>query len=288
MIKRGLGKGIEALIPPGSNLAAGGQGVLMVAVDQIDPNPYQPRRNFDDTKLEELAASIREHGVVQPIVVRPLGGSKYELVAGERRWRACRLLNMESVPAVIKDLSASQTTELALIENIQREDLSPLEEAGALRTLMQEFDFTQEQLALRLGKSRPYVANILRLLQLPNEVQDLVNLGQISAGHARALLSIEEPQKMIAIGREIARRGLNVRSTEEMVRRIVNLDKSPRIGRKKTAALPEADLEALVDELQSFLGVKVRIKVAGEGGRIEIEYYSKDDLSRVLDLILPR
>ena len=178
MVKRGLGKGLEALIPPGSNLAAGGQGVLMVAVDQIDPNPYQPRRNFDDAKLEELAASIREHGVVQPIVVRPLGGSRYELVAGERRWRACRLLSMESVPAVIKDLSASQTTELALIENIQREDLSPIEEAGALRTLMQEFDFTQEQLALRLGKSRPYVANILRLLQLPNEVQELLIWGK--------------------------------------------------------------------------------------------------------------
>lgn len=288
MIKRGLGKGLEALIPPGSNLAAGGQGVLMVAVEHIDPNPYQPRRSFDDAKLEELAASIREHGVVQPIVVRPLGGGRYELVAGERRWRACRLLGMESVPAVVKDLSASQTTELALIENIQREDLSPLEEAGALRTLMQEFGFTQEQLALRLGKSRPYVANILRLLQLPNEIQVLVSQGQLSAGHARALLSIEEPQKMIVIGREIARRGLNVRSTEEMVRKIVNSDKTPRQGRKKTGVFPEADLEALVDELQSFLGAKVRIKVAGEGGRLEIEYYSKDDLSRVIDLILPR
>ncbi|MBS3976650.1 MAG: ParB/RepB/Spo0J family partition protein [Syntrophomonadaceae bacterium] len=260
----------------------------MVAVEHIDPNPYQPRRSFDDAKLEELAASIREHGVVQPIVVRPLGGGRYELVAGERRWRACRLLGMESVPAVVKDLSASQTTELALIENIQREDLSPLEEAGALRTLMQEFGFTQEQLALRLGKSRPYVANILRLLQLPNEIQVLVSQGQLSAGHARALLSIEEPQKMIVIGREIARRGLNVRSTEEMVRKIVNSDKTPRQGRKKTGVFPEADLEALVDELQSFLGAKVRIKVAGEGGRLEIEYYSKDDLSRVIDLILPR
>ncbi|MEW6663454.1 MAG: ParB/RepB/Spo0J family partition protein [Bacillota bacterium] len=288
MVKRGLGKGLEALIPSSSNLAGDGQRVTMVAVEQIEPNSYQPRRNFDDGKLEELAASIKEHGVVQPVVLRPLASGRYELVAGERRWRACRLLNMENIPAVIKDLTDSQTTEIALIENIQREDLSPLEEAGAFRTLMEEFGFTQEQLAQRLGKSRPYVANILRLLQLPHEVQELVSQGQLTAGHARALLSIEEPQKMVSMGKEIARKGLNVRATEELVRRIANSARVSRGIRQRRETMPDTDLEALAEELQGLLGTRVKIKSSGDGGKIEIEYYSKDDLCRVIDLILPR
>lgn len=287
-MKRGLGKGLEALIPSSSNLAGDGQRVTMVAVEQIEPNSYQPRRNFDDGKLEELAASIKEHGVVQPVVLRPLASGRYELVAGERRWRACRLLNMENIPAVIKDLTDSQTTEIALIENIQREDLSPLEEAGAFRTLMEEFGFTQEQLAQRLGKSRPYVANILRLLQLPHEVQELVSQGQLTAGHARALLSIEEPQKMVSMGKEIARKGLNVRATEELVRRIANSARVSRGIRQRRETMPDTDLEALAEELQGLLGTRVKIKSSGDGGKIEIEYYSKDDLCRVIDLILPR
>jgi ParB family chromosome partitioning protein len=252
----------------------------------IEPNSSQPRRNFDAAKLEELSVSIKEHGVVQPIIIRPIASGKYELVAGERRWRACQLLHMESIPAVIKDLSDSHTMEIALIENIQREDLGPLEEAGALRTLAEEFGFTQEQLAQRLGKSRPYVANLLRLLQLPGEVQDLVSQGQITAGHARAILSMENVQKMIDMGKEIVRKGLNVRETEEIVRRMPK--KRSRSGKQQTRALAEPDLTGLLDELQSYLGTRVRIKAMGETSRIEIECYNKEDLCRVIDLIMPR
>lgn len=288
MIKRGLGKGLEALIPSGSDLAGDFKRVTMVAVEQIEPNAHQPRRNFDETKLKELAESVKEHGVVQPIVVRPLGSGRFGLVAGERRLRACRLLGMESIPAVIKDFSDSQITEVALIENIQREDLSPIEEAGAFRTLIEEYGFTQEQLARRLGKSRPYIANVLRLLHLPKEVQEQVGYGQITAGHARSLLSLEEHKKIIDISREVVGKGLSVRATEELVRRHVEEGKKYRTKKHKVGNLPEPNIQHLADELQEVLGTRVRIRPVGEGGMIEIVYFSSDDLSRVMDLLLSK
>jgi ParB family chromosome partitioning protein len=273
--KKGLGKGLGALIsaaesakePPG----------LSVAIDKISANPFQPRRSFDEAKIAELAASIRDQGVIQPLLVRR-NGDGYELVAGERRLRAAIQAGLKEVPVVLRDVSDNDALELALIENLQREDLNAIEEAEAYRRLHEQFHLNQEQIAEKIGKSRPAIANSMRLLMLPQEVQQEVASGKLSAGHARALLGLGTEAAIIAAAREIIAKGLSARAAEKLAARF-------KIGRRKKHAAPlDADLRALVEQLQRSLGTKVRLLQAkgANRGKIEIEYFSAQDLDRIV------
>lgn len=276
--KRGLGKGLQALFSESEAFQE--EGVVEIGINDIRPNKFQPRREFSEDKLEELARSISLHGVLQPVVVRDVIGG-YELVAGERRWRASKLAGLETIPAVVRDFSDSEMMEIALIENLQREDLNPLEEAAAYRSLIDEFGLTQEELSKRIGKSRSHIANILRLLQLPPEIQDNVSRGTISMGHARALLGLEKTAQQLEACRQVVERGLSVRDTEALVHRIKAGDKA----RRKEPGKREPYIIALESSLQENLGTKVQIKPGRKKGKIEIEYYTEDDLERICRLL---
>jgi ParB family chromosome partitioning protein len=275
--KRGLGKGLSALIPTPVPESEGG-AVQEIGVDEIRPNSLQPRQVFADDKLAEMAESIRAHGILQPVVVRSIVGG-YELVAGERRWRAAQMAGVATIPAVVRELSEAEMVEIALIENIQREDLNPLEEAEAFRVLISEYGLTQEQLSQRVGKSRSHIANLMRLLNLSPQVQEYVSRGTISMGHARALLALAKPEAQIAACEEILNKGLSVRQTEELLRRPVR-----QTPIRKRAA-PDPWLRDLEANLEQTLSTKVRIRTSGEGGRIEIEYFSADELERLIELL---
>jgi ParB family chromosome partitioning protein len=260
----------------------GGDGVQQIPLADLATNPFQPRRHFSQGALEELAATIREHGVLTPVVVRR-SGPGYQIVAGERRVRAARLAGLDRIPAVIKDASDAQALEMALVENLQREDLNPLEAAESYQRLVDEFGLTQEDLAKRLGRDRSSVANSLRLLRLPKQIQDDVAAGTLSEGHARALLGLEQPADQIK-GRDlVVKRALTVRATEALVRRWRG-DQGARQQRQAPAADP--NLGALEDQLRLALGTKVRILRQGKGGTIEIVFFSNDDLDRITEVIL--
>lgn len=284
MKNKGLGRGLRALIPAVPEGAAPGEEILELAVEKIRPGPFQARQEFDAAALSELAASIKAHGVMQPVVVRPLGDDQYELIIGERRWRACQQAGIKTIPAVIRRVDDLTSSEMMLVENLQREDLNPLEEALAYRRLVDEFHLTQEEIAARVGKSRPRVANTMRLLQLPQEVQDLLAKGVLSAGHGKALLGLESPEQQRALAREIADRGLSVRETEKAVRRLLRAGTGPARARKETPSGPE--LAEAESRLRQLLGTKVKIKAGPRGGKIEIEFYSKDELDRLLEWFL--
>ena len=275
MPKRVLGRGLEALIPLKE------EGFEKeVLVKDISPNKYQPRESFRPEKLRELIASIREKGVVQPILVRAKGRG-YELIAGERRLRAARELRLKKIPAVIRDVRDEEMLELSLIENIQREDLTPIEEAQAYRRLIKEFGLTQSSLAKRVGKERPSIANILRLLSLPREIQLDVSRGTISPGHARALLGLGKAGQ-VEMNKKIKRRRLSVRETEELVSRRKRR-KPP--AKRRTMLRRDVQIVALEEELMKTLGTRVRITQRQGKGKIEIEYYSPEDLERILELL---
>jgi ParB family chromosome partitioning protein len=278
MAKRvALGKGLGALFP---ELEKGDKGDLQLCdVHMIHPSPWQPRKLVPDDGIEELAQSIREQGILQPLVVRHREDG-YELIVGERRWRAAQRAGLKKVPILIKEATDQEVLELALIENLQREDLNPLEEAEAYQRLITEFAYTQEVLAKRIGKDRSSVANILRLLKLPKEVKEALARNEISMGHARALLAFKNEREQIAFCRKIVQKGLSVRETEDSIRHFLEggPSKSPR-----AVVIPE--IESLREELRHILKTQVRIKMRGEKGAIEIEFYSLDDLERVLDLI---
>jgi ParB family chromosome partitioning protein len=240
-----------------------------VAIDRIRANPRQPRSEFDETALNELAASIRVQGIIQPLLVRPDGDGGYELVAGERRLRAARIAGLREVPVVVREVSDRESLELALIENIQRNDLSPLDEAAAYQHLLDDFGHTQEEIATRVGKSRPAVANALRLLRLPEPIKQEIARGRLTAGHARVLLSLESADAQLRAARQILARQLSVRDTEKLA------------GGRREAERPAArdpHRAALERELAAALGTRVRILPRGRGGRIEIEYYSNEEL----------
>jgi len=253
--------------------------VREVAVGSIRPNPYQPRQAFDPQKMEELVASVREHGVVQPVLVRKLGDG-YQLVAGERRLRAARMAGLETVPVVVQEFSESQMVEIALIENLQREDLNCIEEARAYRRLMDEFNFTQETLAQRIGKSRPEVANTLRLLNLEPEIQDMLSAGEISYGHARALLAIDGALRR-EVAASIARGGLSVREAERMSQRLAKGSKGRTRAKRRDPLIEEVE-----ERLRMRLGAPVRVEHGRRKGHITIEYYGNEDLERLLELLL--
>ncbi len=280
MQKQALGKGLGALIPDLSTLGDKERkalGISEIELDKIIPNEYQPRKVFDDEKLKELAASIKEQGVIQPIIVHRTGGG-YQLIAGERRWRASRLAGLKTIPALVKEATKRELLEMALIENIQREDLNALEAAEAYKRLQDEFKLTQDDLAKRVGKDRSTVTNFLRLLGLPKEVKQDLATGALSMGHAKALLSLERVRDQVQAASMIVKKGLSVREAEAFAARLKNppKEKKPRQSH---------ELKAVEEKLKKALGTKVSIAPKAKGGRIMIEYYSNDELDRILDKI---
>lgn len=275
MIKKGLGKGLGALLPTEDTYV---KEVMELKVNEIEPNLDQPRKNFDDDKLQQLSDSIKKHGVVQPIIVKKENDT-YRIVAGERRWRAARLAGLKSIPVIIKEISNKQVMEIALIENLQREDLNPIEEAEAYDKLMKEHDMTQEEIASTVGKSRSAVANSLRLLNLDNKVREYLIAGLITGGHARALLSVEDSKLRMEILDLVVKEGLNVRDTEKLVKK--SLYRKPR----RKAAKEDVQNIEIEEHLKEVFGTKVKLVSGRNKGKIMIEYYSNDELERILELI---
>lgn len=282
--RKALGRGLAAIIPQAAADEAPRLAVQEIAVSSIVPNARQPRREFAEKQLQELADSLREHGVLEPVIVRPQGAG-YELVVGERRWRAAQLAGLASVPALVRELDDREAVELALVENLQREDLNPIEEAEAFVRLAEEFGLTQEQIAARVGKQRSTVANRMRLLELEEGLQDEVRSGRLSAGHARALLAVTDVVKRGQLARRAAREGLSVRQVEEAARAE---PQGARKRRQKRSRQEDAGFCDLEEELQRVLGTRVRIVRRGERGQIEIEFYSDDDVTRLYELITGR
>ncbi|PJF48994.1 MAG: ParB/RepB/Spo0J family partition protein [Chloroflexi bacterium] len=285
--KTGLGRGLDALIPGASEAEAGRSGVIEIAVTEIRANPRQPRmvRGQEALQLEELAASIREHGVIQPLIVtRTQGpGAPYTLIAGERRWRAAQLAGLTHVPVVLKDATPQEMLEIALIENIQRNDLSPLEEAAAFQQLINEFGLTPDMVAERVGKSRVAIYNTLRLLKLPGQAQAALMQGDITEGHARALLGLSSAVDQLIALDEIKKHGLNVRQTEELIRRM----NSPKTTSKKAARDREwQGAKEYESRLRDVLGTKVSLVRGRKGGRIVIEFYSDEELEAIFEKIV--
>ena len=254
-------------------------GVLYVSIDDIKPNTTQPRKNFDEEKLEELAASIERHGVIQPLVLRKLGKG-YEIVAGERRWRAARIAGLKEVPCIVKELTDEENMLLAIIENMQREDLNPIEEAEGIRQMIDTYGLTQEQVSYSVGKSRPYISNSLRLLKLPRQVQELTAEGEITTGHARALAGIKSRQLQVDLAMRAAKEDLSVRQIENLVKAAKEPPKKPAARTPKTA-----DEKRVEEDLKNALGTRVRLNRKGKKGKIEIEFYSTEELERLIELL---
>ncbi len=288
--RHGLGRGLGALIPPGTPAALG--GVREVEVARITPNPRQPRHKVDPNALRDLANSIKEHGLIQPLVVTPAPDStdlapRYQLIAGERRWSAAKLAGLERVPVIVRGATPQEMLELALVENIQRADLNPLEEATAYRSLMDDFGFTQEQVAAKVGKDRTTVANALRLLRLPEAIQAALADESITEGHARAILTVVDPALQEALLRAVLEKALSVRQTEEMARRLNELGNKPQPTRATSdeGEMPAAT-RALEDDFRKALGTKVQVSRSREGGKITINFYSEEELQAIYEKIV--
>lgn len=279
MSKRQLGRGFEELFAATANLSGldNDNSALNIKVSLIEPRPDQPRKYFDKEQLQELADSIAEHGVIQPVILVKGENGYYRIIAGERRWRAAKLAGLTEIPAIVRDYSDVQAAEIALIENLQREDLNPIEEAQGYKDLMDRFGLTQDKISERVGKSRSNVANMLRLLNLESELQILLQSGRISTGHARALLAVPEGEKRVELGKRVAAENLTVRQVEELAKK-----KDPAARPKPRVSAPKyPDVERTLSEK---FGTKVSIK-GGKKGKIEIEFYSADDLTRIVDLL---
>jgi ParB family chromosome partitioning protein len=283
MEKRGLGKGLGALIA--DNLSEDGSSVQEISVERIQANPYQPRQDFNEERLAELTDSIREHGILQPILLRRVGMDHYEIIAGERRYRAACLLGLKTVPAIVRECVDGQALEIALIENIQREDINVLEAAQAYKRLIDEFGMTQSQVAKRVGKSQPSIANTLRLLSLPDPILASLSNGEITEGHARCLLALEGASQLSAFQR-IVHDKLSVRDAERLVKNAQSNENSKPSVRKKVDPSVNPNLTSLEERLQVALGTRVRIRPSGNGGRIEIDYFSEEELEGVFQKIV--
>jgi len=281
MVQKKLGRGLDFLLSGGN--ATGQDEIVAVEISSIRPNPFQPRREFSEAELAELAASIREHGVLQPIIVRT-EGEGFQVIAGERRLRACQHVGLATVPAIVRDADDTQMLELALVENIQRTDLNPMELARAYLAYMQRLDLTQEEVAERLGKSRSGVANMIRLLDLPLDLQELVSRGTLSMGHARALLSLADAVSQRAMSDKVVAEGWSVRALEAAIQS--SLNRRPSTATPTEPSAKPAHLEDLETQLKVRLGTKVSVEDRSGRGRIVIEYYTPDELNRILDLML--
>lgn len=276
--KKGLGKGLGALLT--DNNSNDESSVKELKINEIEPNNNQPRKKFDDEKLKTLSESIMQHGIVQPIIVRK-DGNIYRIVAGERRWRAARLAGLKTVPVVIKELTNKQVMEIAIIENIQREDLNPIEEAEAFDRLLNEYNMTQEELSNSIGKSRSAIANTIRLLGLNEKVKEHLINGEITSGHARALLSINEEDLQIEVCKEVIEKNLSVRETESLVKKNLKEKNKVKIRRENR----NEEIIKIEEDLKNIFGTKVKLLDKNNKGKILIEYYSNDDLERILEVI---
>ncbi len=290
MIKKGLGKGLNALLSiydeednvgetEGTKENKSQNGIEGVDINLIFANPNQPRKNFDETALKELAMSIKTHGIIQPIVLNREEEGKYMIIAGERRWRAAKMAGLTQVPAFIRNYTPKQIKEISIIENLQREDLNPIEAAKAIKQLMEEYDLTQEAVADRIGKSRPAIANTLRLLSLPVDVVELIEKNKLSAGHARCLIVLPNPLDQTKVALTAVEKKLSVRELEKLVKNILN----PTKERPKSEQ--SLELKGMIDDMQKIFATKVSAIGNDNKGRIYIDYYSKDDLDRIAELI---
>ena len=275
----GLGRGLDVLLPEADMTMTGGQEI---AIGDIDPNPDQPRRVFQEESIAQLAQSIRDQGVLQPILVVPGDGGRYRIVAGERRWRAARMAGLETVPCVVRDLDVVQQMEIALIENLQREDLNPIEVAQGIRSLMQHCGYTQEAVASRLSKSRPAVANLLRLLTLPDEIADMVREGTLSAGHARVLAGLNDDAAKLALAKQTVEGGWSVRQLEAAAAAL-KVEK-PEKPMPKPRVLP-IELSELESRVRETLGIRATLTGSVKKGKIVLQYYSREELEHLSDLL---
>lgn len=279
-MKKALGKGLDALIPKVEK-AEKEASLVEVDIERILPGTAQPRTGFDENALKELAQSIKEKGIIQPVVLSRAGDGTFRIIAGERRWRAAKLAGLEKIPAIVKDVSPAEAVEIALIENIQREDLDPVETASAFERLLKEFNITQEELSQRVGKDRATIANYLRILKLPEEIKTYLKDGSLTMGHAKAIVSIDDSQKQKEVAQIVIKKSLSVRQTEELAKRL-----GKPLLKKQKEKFPEiAELE---DRLTSELGAKVRISHKDKGGRLEIFYNSLDELDGILQRIFKK
>ena len=274
--KSGLGKGLDAIFAE-NGTEESNRSAEELKLSDLEPNRGQPRKDFDDETLAELADSISQHGILQPLLVRPIFGGGYQIVAGERRWRAARMAGLTTVPAIIRELDDEQVMEIALIENLQREDLSPLEEAMGYQSLMDSYDMTQEEVAKIVGKSRSAVANVLRLLKLPEEVQSLIRSGQVSAGHGRALLSFPDDTEKIAVAKRVIDEDLSVREVERLAQKANEVPKKKDVKPRGIPYFNEVELS-----LHDYLGRKVRVNGDEKKGTLQIEFYGQEDLSELI------
>lgn len=286
MAKKGLGKGLNSLFNEEdieevtSDITQSSEGdIKKVRMSLIEPNKKQPRRHFDEEKITALADSIKEHGLIQPIIITPSDNNMYKIVAGERRWRAAKKANLKEIPAVIRKYSEEQVAEIALIENLQRENLNPIEEAIGYNLLMDEFNLTQELISQRVGKSRSAIANSLRLLSLEDEIQKMLILGTLTSGHARAILSLDDKELRMALSKRIIDDNLNVRQAEALAKQLQK--KKPQKKKPEKTAY-DIEIEKIQNTLSSAMGTKVKINHTAKKGKIEIEYYGNEDLERVL------
>ncbi len=279
--REALGHGLDALFMSNSIEESSASGAVKLSINEIEPNKSQPRKSFDEKALSELADSIAEHGIIQPLLVRPMAEGGYQIVAGERRWRASRLAGLTEVPVVIKDLTDRETMEIALIENLQREDLNPIEEAEGIELLIKEYGLTQETAAERVGKSRSAVTNSLRLLNLPPSVRELARENKISAGHARALLAFSDEEKIIETAKLIMEKGISVRETERLAKEAAK-DTEGKVRQPKRRDVFYDEVEIA---LSQNLGRKVKINSGRKGGTIVLEYFDKDDLTKIAKML---
>lgn len=278
MSRKALGRGLRALIPEAIGTLS---DVREISIHAIRANENQPRRRFDPAALAELSESIKQHGVLEPLIVRPVG-TDYEIVVGERRWRAAQMAGLETVPALVRHYDDREATEIALVENLQREDLNPIEEAEAYQRLIDLFGLTQEEVAQRVGRERSTVANRLRLLFLEPEIREMIEAGSITAGHAKALLGAEPGKQRVALARMIAEQGLSVRQVEELIRK----RRQPKQSPKRIVVEKDPHWEAIESEFRDVLGTKVNVVHRGDNrGKIEIEFYSAEDIERILSIL---
>ena len=296
MAKRGLGKGIGALF--GNDIEEteivaqdihqinenDKEKVTSLKLAQIEPNKEQPRKNFDEEKLQQLADSIKQHGVIQPIIVKDLNNGYYQIVAGERRWRASRIAGLKEIPAIVRTYDELATMQIALIENLQREDLNPIEEALSYKALLDDFALTQEKVSEQVGKSRSAIANTIRLLSLPKQIQKLLEEGAISGGHARAILSVTSEEGKLQLTEKIIENELNVRQAEQLAKTL-NAQKPKKESAQPQTSAFDLQLQGIQKRMSDLLGTKVKILNGSKKGKIEIEYYSANDLDRVLKLL---
>ena len=280
--KRGLGKGLGALLAE-NVIEEESKKTVWLRISEIQPNRDQPRRHFEQESLAELAESISQHGILQPLLVRPLLDGRYQLIAGERRWRAAQMAGVSEVPVIIREIDEQKASELALVENLQREDLNPMEEAAGYKTLMENYGLTQEEIAKVVNKSRPAVANALRLLNLPQPVAEMVAAGEISAGHARALLALPTAEEQIETAKEIIKKGLSVRDIEKKARQAAK----PKKTSEQKAKLRDSFYNEVELALTEHLGRRVKVAESGRGGTLQIEFYSQEDLKSLANLLSP-